>query len=88
MKNLTALIWILSFGLSGCETSSVDEVSGDALTTKSVMSVREMGEVKSLDDVYKLAYDAAKATITYETAASHLDSIETEIQKELNEVGQ
>lgn len=78
---LAALIFI------GCNSSNELEKVDDTFKTSALSSVTDPGEVKVLDDVYKLAFEAAKATITYEIANTRLDAIEAEIQKELNEVG-
>ena len=78
---LAALIFI------GCNSSNEQQVVEETFKTSTLSSVPNPGEVKVLDDVYKLAFEAAKATITYEIANARLDAIEAEIQKELNEVG-
>ena len=78
---LASLIFI------GCNSSNEQQVVEETFKTSTLSSVPNPGEVKVLDDVYKLAFEAAKATITYEIANARLDAIEAEIQKELNEVG-
>ena len=78
---LAALVFI------GCNSSNKQEKADETFETSTLSSVRDPGEVKVLDDVYKSAFEAAKATITYEIANARLDAIEAEIQKELNEVG-
>ena len=71
----------------GCNSSNEQQLVDETFKTSTLSSVTDPGEVKVLDDVYKLAFEAAKATITYEIANARLDAIEAEIQKELNEVG-
>ena len=71
----------------GCNSSNEQERVDETFKTSTLSSVTDPGEVKVLDDVYKLAFEAAKATITYEIANARLDAIEAEIQKELIEVG-
>ena len=78
---LAALIFI------GCNPSNKQEKADETFETSTLSSIGDPGEVKVLDDVYKLAFEAAKATITYEIANTRLDAIEAEILKELNEVG-
>ena len=78
---LTGLIFI------GCNSSNKQEKADETFETSTLSSITDPGEVKVLDDVYKLAFEAAKATITYEIADARLNAIEAEIQKELNEVG-
>ena len=79
--SVTALITFVIGCQSPSERSSTDELV-------SVKTPKSVGDVKTLNDVYKLAFEEAKATITYETANQHLDTLEIEIQKELSEVGQ
>ena len=84
MKILFALAGLIFIG---CNPSNKQEKADETFETSTLSSVRDPGEVKVLDDVYKSAFEAAKATITYEIANARLDAIEAEIQKELNEVG-
>ena len=70
----------------GCNASNEQEEVDETFKTSTLSSLADPGEVKVLDDVYKLAFEAAKATITYEIANARLDAIEAEIQKELDEV--
>ena len=85
MKSLIALGLIVLGANIGCDSSS------DATELNQRVSLgapKKVGDVKVIDDVYKKAFEEAKATITYETANAQLDTIENEIQKELSEVGQ
>ena len=74
------------FFLVGCTSSNEKESLEDTFNASALDQVADPGEVQVLDDVYKSAFEAAKATITYEIANARLDAIEAEIQKELNEV--
>ena len=83
MKTFIVLAGLL---LVGCNASSEEPKIDDTFKTSALSPVADLGEVKVLDDVYKLAFEAAQATITYETAGERLDAIEAEIKKQLNEV--
>jgi hypothetical protein len=84
MKSILLPMLLIGF-LAACSSQSEPSATEDLVLLKTPKAV---GDVKTLDDVYKLAFDEAKATITYETANQHLDTIENEIQKELSEVAQ
>ena len=71
----------------GCNATNQHDKGEDAFKVSTLDSVNNPGEVKALNDVYKMAFQAAQATITYEIANDRLDAIDAEIQKELNEVG-
>lgn len=83
---LLIVLCLLGLVLStGCDSSSEAPAFNQSV---SIGTPKNVGDVKVLDDVYKKAFEEAKATITYETANAQLDTIENEIQKELSEVGQ
>jgi len=85
MKYLIALGLVVLAANAGCDSSLDASPSKERIL---LSPPKNVGEVKVLDDVYKKAFEEAKATITYETANAQLDTIENEIQKELSEVGQ
>ena len=80
------VFYLLGFAMVACQESRVIADAKNEFSVTELDKNNDVGEVSTLDDVYKLAFEAAQKSITYENASTHLDQLEEKIHKEIEEV--